>query len=144
MAPVLSASIAAFGLSFAVAAVAPAPRRPRRGDGALVVVLLCLAGLTGSVAVTLPFLDLWQEGAALLLLAFAVALPSFWLARWPDRPHPDEGEEGSDGGGGRPPTPDLPAPPAPDGHPPALDWSAFDDVRAGWAQGDRERVPAGV
>ena len=143
MAPVLSASLAAFGLSFAVAAVAPAPRRARRGDGMLAVALLCLAGLTGSVAVTLPFLDLWTEGAALALIACAVALPSFWLARWPDRPHHDD-DEGSDGGGGRPPTPDLPAPPAPDGHPPQLDWGSFDDVRAGWAERERERVPAAV
>ncbi|MBA3327090.1 MAG: hypothetical protein H0T43_02155, partial [Solirubrobacterales bacterium] len=93
MEPVLTATFVAFGVSLAVAAVAPVPREPNRADGVLVIALLCIAGLTGALAVTLPLLDMWTEAAALALVACAVAPASLWLARWPAHPQREDGDD---------------------------------------------------
>jgi hypothetical protein len=93
--------------------------------------LACGGGAAVAAAITLTFVGLWVESAAIGSVALLIVCVCLWVAlSHPSSPR-DDGEDGSDGGGGRPRRPIPPAPPEPLG--PDIDWGEFDHARAGWA-----------
>lgn len=147
MDPALSVSMIVLAACFALAAIAPAPRKAPRGERVAYPVLMTAGIVTYAAAALMPFVDMWAAAAASSMLATAMILFCIYLARSPisrERHGGENHDEGSGGGGG-PKVPDPPEPPrrpCPDG--PELDWSTFDDARAGWEEPVRDREPAGV
>jgi len=135
--------VAALTLSLMVLTPVPegAPRRVRVAR----VSLAFGGGVAIAGAITLTFLGLWVESAAVGCVALVIVVVCLWVALSQSSSEHDDGDDDSDGGGGRPRRPVPPAPPEPLGGPdgPQLDWSDFDAVRAGWAR-DRDRRPVGV
>lgn len=150
MDPALSASLAAFGVCFALASVAPAPRRAPPRERTLYVGLLVAGMATYVGAFLLPFAGMPMAGLIGGIAATSMIMFCIWLARSPTRRESMQGsDQRGDGGDGgtKPPPSDPPSPrPAGDGRPsgPSLDWDSFDDERAGWEQPARERDLVGV
>lgn len=139
---VLNAVLYLVALTLSLCVVTPVPAGASRRVRVARMLLACGGGAAITAAITLTFLGLWIESAIVGCCALLVVCLCLWVALSHSSSERDDGEDGSDGGGGKPRRPIPPAPPEPLGGP-ALDWSDFDAVRAGWARGfDRE--PAGV
>jgi hypothetical protein len=148
MDPALSLSLAVFGVCFALAAAAPAPRRAIPGEHIAYVTLLGAGALTFGAAVVMPLMGMWVEGAVGVVSATSLLLVCMWLARSPLRGDGQDDEDEDTGGGGRrrPPEPPRPWGPSGDVAPqgPSLDWSSFDDQRAVWERPAADRDLVGV
>ncbi len=141
----LNAVLYLSALSLSLCVLTPVPEGAARRVRVARMALACGGGAAIAGAITLTFVGLWIESAAVGCVALVLVVVCLWVALSQSSSERDDGEDGSDGGGGRPRKPIPPAPPEPLGGPdgPEVDWSDFDAARAGWAR-DRDREPVGA
>lgn len=117
----------------------------RSARDALATSLLLLVPWSMFAAAALGAVGAWPVAVWLLApsaAAAAVALALATVCAMADRPQPEDPED-EDGPGGEPRDP---APPRPPRGGLGLDWDAFDEARAAWAQrhsGTSQRTPSG-